>query len=91
MFLPMTATCICYTIFSGHGVSPRCTCTWVFLVCTHDGCCLHVCMLITMPTAICYSYTIVLSGLFELYVRGRCLNHEAKLSVLNARLERTIQ
>ena len=40
---------------------------------------------------ICYSYTIALSGLFELYVRGGCLNYEAKPSGLNARLERTIQ
>ena len=40
---------------------------------------------------ICYSYTIALSGLFELYARGRCLNHEAKPSGLNTRLERTIQ
>ncbi len=38
-----------------------------------------------------YSYAIALSGLFELYVRGGCLNHEAKPSGLNARLERTIQ
>ena len=34
--------------------------------------------------AISYSYTIALSGLFELYARGRCLNHEAKPSGLNA-------
>ena len=40
---------------------------------------------------LCYSYTIALSGLFELYARGGCLNHEAKPSGLNARLERTIQ
>ena len=40
---------------------------------------------------ICYSYTIALSGLFELYARGGCLNHEAQPSDLNARLERTIQ
>ena len=40
---------------------------------------------------ICYSYTIALSGLFELYVRGGCLNHKAKQSGLNACLERTIQ
>ena len=40
---------------------------------------------------VCYSYTIALSGLFELYARGGCLNHEAKLSGLNVRLERTIQ
>ena len=38
-----------------------------------------------------YSYTIVLSCLLELYARGTCLNHEAKPSSLNARLERTIQ
>ena len=37
-----------------------------------------------------YSYTIALSGLFELYARGGCLNHEAKPSDLNACLERTI-
>ena len=41
--------------------------------------------------AICYSYTIALSGLFELYARGGCLNHEAKPSGLNACLEHTIQ
>ena len=41
--------------------------------------------------AICYSYTIALSGLFELYTRGGCLNHEAKPSGLNTHLERTIQ
>ncbi len=41
--------------------------------------------------SISYSYTIALSGLFELYARGRCLNHEAKPSGLNMRLERTIQ
>ena len=29
---------------------------------------------------ISYSYTIALSGLFELYARGGCLNHEAKSS-----------
>ena len=40
---------------------------------------------------ISYSYTIALSGLFELYTRGGCLNHEVKPSGLNARLERTIQ
>ena len=40
---------------------------------------------------LCYSYTIALSGLFELYVRGGCLKHEAKLSGLNTCLERTIQ
>ena len=40
---------------------------------------------------ISYSYTIALSGLFELYARGRCLNHEAKPSGLNAHLKRTIQ
>ena len=39
---------------------------------------------------ISYSYTIALSGLFELYARGGCLNHEAKPSGLNARLE-TVQ
>ena len=41
--------------------------------------------------AISYSYTRALSGLFELYARDRggCLNHEAKPSGLNARLERT--
>ena len=40
-----------------------------------------------------YSYTIIvaLSGLFELYVRGRCLNHKVKPSGLNACLEHTIQ
>ena len=38
-----------------------------------------------------YSYTIALSGLFELYVRGGCLNHEVKPSGLNACLKRTIQ
>ena len=41
--------------------------------------------------SICYSYTIALSGSFELYARGGCLNHEAKPSGLNARLEHTIQ
>ena len=40
---------------------------------------------------ISYRYTIVLSGLFELYTRGGCLNHEAKPSGLNVHLERTIQ
>ena len=40
---------------------------------------------------ICYSYTIALSGLFELYARGGCLNHEVKPSGLNMCLERTIQ
>ena len=40
---------------------------------------------------LCYSYTIALSGLFELYARGGYLNHEAKPSGLNACLERTIQ
>ena len=38
-----------------------------------------------------YSYTIVLSGLFELYATGGSLNHEAKPSGLNACLECTIQ
>ena len=51
-FLPMTATCMYHILFSGHGVNPRCTCAWVFLVCMCDGCWLHVCVLITMPTAI---------------------------------------
>ena len=41
--------------------------------------------------ALCYSYTIALSDLFELYARGGCLNHEAKPSGLNVRLEHTIQ
>ena len=36
-------------------------------------------------------YTIALSGLFELYVRGGCLNHKVKPSDLNACLECTIQ
>ena len=40
---------------------------------------------------ISYSYTIALSGLFELCARGGCLNYEAKSSGLNAHLERTIQ
>ena len=47
--------------------------------------------MICIYARVCYSYTIALSGLFELYVRGGCLNHEAKPSGLNARLERTIQ
>ena len=34
------------------------------------------------PIHIGYSYTIALSGLFELYTRGRHLNHEAKPSGL---------
>ena len=38
-----------------------------------------------------YSYTIALSGLFELYARGGWLNHKAKPSGLNAHLECTIQ
>ena len=38
-----------------------------------------------------YSYTIALSDLFELYMRGRHLNHETKLSGLNVCLECTIQ
>ena len=39
----------------------------------------------------CYSYTIALSDLFELYMRGGHLNHEAKLSGIKARLECTIK
>ena len=38
-----------------------------------------------------YSYTIALSGLFELYTRGGHLNHEANQSGLKARLECTIK
>ena len=37
------------------------------------------------------SYTIALSGLFELYTRGGHLNHEAKPSDLKAHLECTIK
>ena len=36
-------------------------------------------------------YNIALTGLFELYTSGGHLNHEAKPSGLNARLECTIQ
>ena len=35
-----------------------------------------------LGSVLSYSYTIALSGLFELYTRGRRLNHEAKLSGL---------
>ena len=38
-----------------------------------------------------YSYTIALSGVFELYTKGGSLNHEAKQSGFNVRLECTIQ
>ena len=41
-----------------------------------------------------YTYVIItlaLSGLFELYTRGGYLNHMAKPSGLNMRLERTVQ
>ena len=51
----------------------------------------HVASCIYMSHVLCYSYTIALSGLFELYARGGCLNHEVKPSGLNVCLERTIQ
>ena len=41
-------------------------------------------VLILTPSII--SYTIALSGLFELYARGGHLNHEIKPSGLNPRL-----
>ena len=40
---------------------------------------------------LCSSYTIALSGVFELYARGRCLNHKAKPSGLIVPLEHAIQ
>ena len=53
---------------------------------THPGLCMKY-----SRCNVCYSYTIAVSGLFELYARGGCLNHEAKPSGLNTHLERTIQ
>ena len=66
----------------------RTSCIWQLKLAMRSKLCVYCVATIRL---ICYSYTIALSGLFELYVRGGCLNHEAKPSGLNMCLERAIQ